>query len=320
MDDLRLITLFRTDDHEGSSEGTVKARVRARVMTTIAASSEVTEHSARVTRHPRRVSTGRLASGSRLGIAAMIGALAIALVVPVVLTSGSAANASEALLRLAAAANTGSGWESPTSGQFIYTRSAGRAPVCDGGSCELQAFARESWIAPDGSGRVLQTTGDQRSDETFKAGQLAFQDLNESLGWSSGRLHRHIEDVAGVDRADDFTTFVLIARLMGETQLLPEARSALFELSASLPDTEPLGAMTDTRGRSGIGIGYAKAGIRYEVIYDAETALVLEERTVTTSDAGEATPLRVAPGTWIVPGSRRTYEASGLVGSVTDRL
>jgi hypothetical protein len=315
VDELDLIArLPASGDDTELPDGAAKARVRTRVMATIAASETDRQHARR---HARRSSATRTV---RLGIAAAIGALTVALIVPVMFTDRPGASASAALLRLAETASALRGWEHPTPNQFIYTRSAGLSPVCHGDSCVLEPFERESWIAPDGSGRIVETRGDQRSDESFGPGQLAFRDLMETLGWSQVRIRRHIEELAGVKNADDFTTFVVIGQLMGETQLLAEKRIDLFRIAATLPDTELLGPSTDELGRSGIGIGYSSGGLRYEVIFDRDSALVLEEQVASLGEGSEPVANAAAPGGWLVAGSRSTFEGSALVPTATERM
>jgi hypothetical protein len=321
MDELDLIAWLPANDEDADDprDEDVRMRARARVMATIAASAEAAPDQMRprqrTPRHARGSSATRIV---RYGVAAAVAAVAVALIVPVA-SERSASSASAALLKLAESAR-GSAWESPTGHQFIYTKSMGRSPVCDAGSCVLESFQRESWIAPDGSGRVVETRGEQSSDESFGPGELDFRDLHETLGWSQVRIRRHIAELAGIGDADDFTTFVVIGQLMGETQLLPEKRIDLFRIAATLPDTELLGTRTDQLGRPGIGIGYPSGGLRYEVIYDEETALVLEVRIAQRREGSQPVSNAAVPGGWLVAGSRSTYEDSGLDAAVDERL
>jgi hypothetical protein len=312
MDELDLIARFPgADDATALVKEEVRARARVRVMRTVVASE------ADRGLGPARSPASRTV---RLGIAAAIGAFILALIVPVAFTDHAGSSASAALLRLAEKAGAGTGWEHPTPHQLIYTRSSGLSPVCRGESCLLEPFKRESWIAPDGSGRIMETRRSQTSDETFEPGGQAFRDLYETLGWSLERIRRHIEALAGVEDADDFTTFVVIGQLMGETQLLAEKRVDLFRIAATLPDTEQLGPTNDALGRPGIGIGYSSGGLRYEVIFDVDTALVLEQRVSEVRDGAEPISIAAVPGGWLVAGSFSTYEASGLVASTDERL
>jgi hypothetical protein len=321
MDELDLIALLPAGvDADDPRDEDVRMRARARVMAIIAAASKAAPDQMRprqrTPRHARGSSATRIV---RYGVAAAVAAVTVALIVPVAFTGRPASSASAALLKLAESVR-GSAWEGPTGHQFIYTKSLGRSPVCEAGSCVLESFQRESWIAPDGSGRVVETRGDQSSDESFGSGELAFRDLHEALGWSRIRIRRHIEELAGIEDADDFTTFVVIGQLMGETQLLPEKRIDLFKIAATLPDTELLGSRTDQLGRAGIGIGYSSGGLRYEVIYDEETALVLEVRIAQGREGAQPVSNAAAPGGWLVVGSRSTFEESGLVASVDESL
>jgi hypothetical protein len=324
MDELDLIAnLPASPEDTESPDAALKAqaRARARVMATIAASAQTgprtTVRRKHIPRHARGSSSPRTL---RYGVAAVAAAITVALIVPLVVTDQRGANASAVLLQLAETAGRGEAWESPGRGQFIYTRSTGQSPSCDGGSCALESFERESWIAPNGSGRIVETRGDQASDQDYARGELDFVDLQETFGWSQAQVRQHIAELAGIHNPSDFTLFVVIGQLMGETQLIPETRIGLFKIAAALPDTELLGPTSDQLGRSGIGIGYSSEGLRYEVIYDEETALVLEERVAGIGEGAEALSTDAAPGGWLVPGSRATFEDSGLVASVDERL
>jgi hypothetical protein len=313
MDELDLIARFPgADDATALADEEVRARARVRVMRTIVASEAALRHSQRLARSP----APRIL---RLWIAAAIGAVVLALMVPVAFVERPPSSASAALLRLAENASSGKGWEHPARDQLIYTRSSGRSPVCAGGSCVLEPFQRESWIAPDGSGRIMETRGGETSGETFGPEELAFQDLYETLGWGQERIRRHILELAGTDDADDFTTFVVIGELMGETQLIADMRVVLFRIAATLDDTELLGPSADALGRHGIGIGYSSGGLRYEVIFDRDTALVLEQRVEETRDGADPISVDAVPEGWLVAGSRWTYERSGLAASTDER-
>lgn len=245
-------------------------------------------------------------------------ALTLALVVPLTF-SGRGSSASAALLRLAETVGRGGGWESPAKGQFIYTRSLGSSPSCVNDACALENFRRESWIAPDGAGRIVELRGGRHSDQDFAAGSLPFVNMDETLGWSSDRLRRYVEGLTGQGELTDFELFVEIGQLMGETQLLPEMRIDLFHIAASLPDTVLLADAIDGLGRGGVGIGYVSEGIRYEVIFDEGTALVLEERVVAIDDRAGPVATGVADNGWLVPGGSTTYADSELVGSIGNR-
>jgi hypothetical protein len=294
-----------------------KERARARLLATIAAemhdgTAPPSLVSVRVRR--RRTTTRRAA-------AAIVVAAAVA-TVAVLLPSMSrtpAANASATLLALAEVAGL-NGWESPGDGQFIYARSSGERADCGGGSCILHGFERERWVGSDGSGRIVETAGGRTSDEAFEGGQLPFFDGRTWLGLDREALRQEVADLADQEDPTEFTLFVQIGRLMGETELLPEMRIALFELAATFRGTVKLEAPVDALGRSGVGVGFVSGGIRYEILFDEDSALVLEERVVALRP--EAEPIRVGgnPRGWLVPGSRTTYEASGLVPSPTARI
>jgi len=205
--------------------------------------------------------------------------------------SGPHANASSTLLRLSQIAGGSEGWESAPKGTYIYTRTVGESPSCDDSGCVLVRFTRESWVARDGSGRIVESRGGEHSDRTFGAGELPFEDFMSMLGPGfADQLRSYVEEHMATNQPHDFAMFGEICTLLGETQAVPEARLVLFRLAATLPDTELLGPMTDELGRAGIGVGYTANGIRHEVIFSRDSALVLEERGVQVAPADGSTP------------------------------
>jgi hypothetical protein len=304
MNELDLISRFQEGDHPPDADA--RDRTRTRLM-------DVITTSARLDRAPTQTRGGR---GRRVGMA-VAAAVAVALIV-VLIVPGGAPNASATLLRLSKVAVRGPGWESPSNGQYVYTRVVSRSPSCDANGCILEDVRRDSWVARDGSGRVVEDRSGQLSDQTFAPGTLPFDDLHEVLGLSQDQVRQYLlQRIGGAGADQDFALFVKIGRILGETLALPEARMALFQLAASLPDTQDLGEMSDHLGRTGIGIGYTSEGVQHQIIFDGDTALVLGEQNVQVDgSSGAGTSSSSNPA---LPGSWTAYSDSGLVGSLDVR-
>jgi hypothetical protein len=307
VDDLREIEqLFQIVD----DDVTPRARQRARVdlMQAIAAEERV---SVSTTARTRRRGV------SALALVAMVAALAFA-APSLVSHSGSSASAADVLLRLAGRAQAG--WESPRGEQLIYTKMVGQRWDCQGGSCSIVDFERESWVAFNGSGRIRELVDGTLSDETYPSGALSFNEMTETLGEDLPGLRHYVESLmpAGVEPTD-FALFVTISDLLGETQGLPEARMALFRLAATLPGARALGTITDATGRPGVGIEYGDGAVSRQIVFNPDSALVLGVLNVAADGSETRPPTRSEVALGVVPGTSETYVDSGLVSSTQDR-
>jgi hypothetical protein len=280
----------------------------------------------------------------RVGVGVAAAAVAIALVVPAILPGGGPGGAepaaAAALHRAALAAAKQPAAPAPQLGQFVYTKSRsvniGMWAMGDGQTFSVtQPVTREAWIGPDGSGRLLQTSGtatfptpadeeawraagspDLRegstTDDAFAAGGLSFVDLS-GLPTDPDALLQVIEDRTIVGGPPgDAETFTLIGDLLRETYATPALRAALYEVAASLPGVELIGTVRDASGRSGVAVAYEHDGTRNELIFDPETAVMLGESSVVT----EAGPM--GPAGTIVWSA--VYLASGVVDSTDDTV
>jgi len=188
---------------------------------------------------------------------------------------------------------------------------------------------------PDGSGRILQTSGpptffseqdrqawlaagspDLRDnmDETYGPGKLHFLDL-ANLPTDPSELLSMIEarKIEG-GPPGDWETFTIIGDLLRETYAPPAVRSALYQAAAKIPGAKYDGAVKDAAGRPGLAVAYTHAGLRHELIFDPNTSQLLGEQYVVV-DPTEA-ELHAAPGTVV---GYAVYLASGVVRSVSDR-
>jgi hypothetical protein len=100
--------------------------------------------------------------------------------------------------------------------------------------------------------------------------------------------------------------FALVSDLLREGPLPPAVRAALYNVAAGLPGITLLGNVKDSRGRAGVGVALGGEGQRRELVFDPETAMLLETRTINLSDGAV-----LADGLWNL--------TSGVVDSSTGR-
>lgn len=248
-----------------------------------------------------------------VALAVTAAVVAVAVVASVVLPSGETGGASPAaaavLHRAALAAAHQRATAPPAPGQFVYTKSEGvveNTTVPAGGKAfnVFQTMTRESWIAPDGSGRIHQVEGQPRlatpadraawiadgrpdlndgsgnEDTTLAPGGLSYVDLSK-LPTDPAELKQLIESrsIEG-GPSGDAETFTIIGDLLRETYAPPGVRSALYTIASELPGVELIGATHDHLGRSGTGVAYVSHGLSHELIFDPQTSALLAEQTV----------------------------------------
>lgn len=304
-------------------------------------------------------------SRRRMAITIAAASLAIAIAIPVALPGGGTGGADPAaaalLHRVALRAAQQPPEPAPRPGQYLYTRSESSATqlyvVGDGTTFLFEApNIRESWIGPDGFGRILNTPGtvtfpterdraawlasgapslewvvDGGSEfDGFGSGELTFADYahlptdpEQLLDLIEGR-----ELVGGP--AGDWETFVIIGDLLRETYATPKVRAALYQVVAELPGVELVGHVVDPSGRPGMAVAYTNpssdARSRYELILDPATAELLSEGEVlvadSTVDVESGGPGAVYGG--VGPAGTHTftttYVASGIVDGTDERL
>jgi hypothetical protein len=104
-----------------------------------------------------------------------------------------------------------------------------------------------------------------------------------------------------------------------EVGVTPALRSALYQVMASLPGVQLLGAATDRSGQSGTAIaGPTYMGLRYQLIIDPSTGKLLEQEQVIVDPSAESAGVQKYAGA--TPGqvtSWTDYLSSGVVNSVT---
>jgi hypothetical protein len=255
-------------------------------------------------RHRRR------ARGAGWAGSVVAAAVGVALIAPNVGPSGRSTAAARTLHRLSVAAAA-----QPVvqvgADQYLYSRFQARWQSCDGDGCVWQRSVVENWVASDGSGRAAGRRGPVAFSELKGPGELG---LAPKVPTDPDALREFVDDRAShADQPLDYERFVVIADLLRESfsspvlYSSPGLRSSLFEVAATLPGVESLGATTDEQGRPGVGVGFTHGEVRLELIFDPDTSAILGEREVDLAD-GET-----IPGSWIV------YLGSGVVDSTNQR-
>lgn len=294
----------------------------------------------------------------RTAITIAAAGLAIALAIPIALpggVSGGADPAAAAVLhRVALRAAQQPAEPAPGPGQYLYTRSESASTflyvVGDGTTFFFsQPSTRESWIATDGSGRIMGTSGavsfpteedrttwiaagspdlseNLTEDDLFDPGDLFYADYAD-LPIDPEELlerieHREIIGIGGP--ANDWGTFMIIGDLLRETSLQPRVRAALYQIAAELPGVELVGPVVDGVGRAGVAVAYTNldsdAPSRQELIFDPTTAELLGTEEVlvedSTVDVESGGPGAIYGG--VGPAGTRTFATTYLVSGVVD--
>lgn len=207
-------------------------------------------------------------------------------------------------------------------GQYLYSVTLGRRENCVGegpNDCRWEKVRREMWASTDGSGRMAGSSQiDGSWSELMGPGELGGS-LNQGIPPTDpDELQAFIEARASMaDQPLHWEMFVVLTDLLGETfsspilYSQPELRASLFEVAASLPGVEDLGRMTDDIGREGVGFGFTGANERMELIFDPETAVILQMRQVPVPAPDEGP--RVDDEGWTL------FLEVGVVDSVRER-
>lgn len=204
------------------------------------------------------------------------GAVAVAAAVTGALVLSEPASARDVLLQAADAA----GQQEVTTGTYWYSRSELVAGYLD------RPVVREIWVTADGGG-VLRDG--QFPDEH---GKTLVQALEASRDRSSAFLD------ALPTEPDALREALLAAMppgwktqpggglwdeawpLLSETPASPALRQALWTVIADSPGVAMVGAVTDGRGRDGVGVEFRSNGGRLELVVDTSDGALLEVRTL----------------------------------------
>ena len=247
----------------------------------------------------------------------------------------------------------------PGPGQFVYTKTQGFDAQIDPtginkprANYAFRPFTRETWTAPDGSGRLREVDGHlefathadaayfyhelrnqqdilngRSSDSTVAPGGNPYVDLSKAPT-DPAKLKQLIEKrklgsaPPGIGSAPpgNADTFLVIENLLRYSYAPPAVRSALYTIASQLPGVQLIGPTHDPLGRPGTGVAYglpqpqgrASKVVSNEFIFDPHTSALLATQWVVVQRTGE-TPF--PPGTVI---GSTAYLASGIVNSTSD--
>lgn len=307
MSDQKLLDAVKQADPVSADVGEPPDALFERILA-IARAEEETRPSAagRHRRHQRARSKWVLAVGAA-------GTVALVAVIATVLLAADAGSPSPAaaavLLRAAHTATKQPATGPPGPGQFVYTKSEGllgTTSVPAGGQAfnTVWRYIRQQWIAPDGSGRVLQVAGRPRlATSADRAAWIA--DGKPNLDDGSGGISTPLSKGSGLylDLSNlptdpsalkrlieqrkleggppgEAETFTIIGDLLRNSYAPPAVRSALYTVAAQLPNITLIGPTHDKLGRIGTAVGYASNGTTHELILDPRTSALLAEQTV----------------------------------------
>lgn len=241
----------------------------------------------------------------------------------------------------------------PGPGQFLYTKTEGFEPTINPSGLykpranyAFRPVTRETWVAPDGSGRhreidghlqfataadaayfyhVLRNQPDiingHSSDSTVDPGGSPYLDLS-NYPTDPTRLKQRLEKRKlpqfSAPRGDA-DTFLIIGDLLRYTYAPPAVRSALFKVASQLPGIQWIGPTHDQLGRPGIGVAYglpqpqgrASKSLSNELIFDPKTSTLLATQWIVIHRFKD---LPFPPGTVI---SSTAYVASSVVNSTS---
>jgi hypothetical protein len=266
-----------------------------------------------------------------MGIAAavVVGALVVALVVPIVAPGRPDPAAAALLHRFERIAQNADPEPSPGPGQYVYSQTRlmqSQMFISAGGAYRFVysiPATEQRWLGVDASGRVITTTGDHPEFATnedratyeaylaaggkapgdwgtsytdvYAPGELGFRDTSD-LPADPAELGRLIEDRQIVGGPDgDWESFVLATDLLRDSYARPELRAALYAYMSGLSGIEVAGTVKDGIGRTGVALVSTHDGIRNEVVFDRKSGAILEERSVVLEPNGEVSG-NVGPG------------------------
>lgn len=140
---------------------------------------------------------------------------------------------------------------------------------------ELVPTVVQSWLAPDGSQTIVETTGRRlrvdgrgltpaprsssaRADQEFPPGSADAKRI-ANLGTTSTAVRRELIQTAGCERDASSTSraqclYQEITGLFNQYVIPPKVASLFWQLLADEPGFRSLGSVTDRAGRPGIGI------------------------------------------------------------------
>jgi hypothetical protein len=271
-----------------------------------------------------------------VGLAAAAVALALVLpaVLPIGGPGGPDLAAASILLRFSRIAAHAPAEPALAPGQYVYTKTLEETSFAYASGDGTHRFVyqqrdtQQRWLGTDGSGRsvtesdnpTFRTDADRAAFETWVAaggpatddaaslvtgetdverygpGELTYRDTS-TLPTDVPTLRKLIEDRQIVGGPDgDWETFVLATDLLRDSYARPALRAALYQVMAGLSGIEVVGKTTDAAGRDGIALASTHDGFLNEVVFDARTAKILEERTVNVGNDDQGALHNPGPG------------------------
>ncbi len=158
---------------------------------------------------------------------------------------------------------------------------------------------RENWIRAGRPDETGQEGSDEMAmgaigtyyigDEKFSTQQL--RDFDPTPQELFDRLRSRVGDRG---QSPDGEVFVEITDALREAPQTPRLRATLYRALALVPGVKLLGASQDRTGRAAVGVARTEHGARKELLFDPETAEILEEREVVED---RVPGVRAKPGT-----------------------
>jgi hypothetical protein len=264
-----LAELIMLGDDAPATDETAKARARSRLDRAI---------------ERERVASTRTAVWRWGAVAAAIVAVSVA---TSVILRGAADRplGSPALMELAAVASVQPPPSVPA-GSYVYTRAQVRASVTSPGGTTgetvIVGSQRETWIASDGSGLVLERplplgSGDARR-VTAEPGTLRFTNLDQ-LPTEPEALQDVIMKPGLLDEPDDdFEVLSGIGALLRDSYVSPAHRRALFLIVEGVEGVQVEEGYHDSLGRLGTAVSLRDGGRSVTLVFEPQTSRLLAER------------------------------------------
>ncbi|MGI8714438.1 MAG: CU044_5270 family protein, partial [Solirubrobacteraceae bacterium] len=233
-------------------------------------------------------------------------AACVAATLAIVAGTGSSAPpraAAAVLQRLARVASGQRPVSAPAPGHYLYVDSTQAGESVQGGCSTLVAEQRQIWISANGSGRVLESTGQgsffsthdrlvcrrshsillnsrATSDTWWARGCYSIGDASYLRGSfrDPKTLLQKLAEIAG-GPPGSAEAFMHIGDFLRESDASPALRAAIYRAAATIPGARLLGPVSDRLGRPGIGIALTSHRWTSELILDPHDSALLAEQT-----------------------------------------
>jgi hypothetical protein len=178
----------------------------------------------------------------------------------------------------------------------VWTSTAGGVDAGREEKTVVVELSRETWIARDGSGLIVEHPIGEPGDATrieAAAGELRFVELN-GLPTEPGALLEALYAPGLLDEPDDDLEVLSgIAALLRDAYASPAHRRALFEIVQGIEGVEVTEGFLDPSGRSGTAVSLSDEVRTVRLVFDPETSrLLFEGESRTDGTFFESTYLR----------------------------